>query len=412
VRLGDLLDEVRDVRSPSADGGLPYVGLEHIGKGTLALSGVGRAADVTSAKKAFCRGDLLLGTLRPNFRKVARAPFNGVCSTDIAVLRPRLTSDASFALYVLASPMFIDLAARTASGARMPRASFRLLANARLPPLSAAERAAIGERLAPYDALIATNARRIETLEALARAVHQRWIAELGFPGAEPRADVGTPLGRLPRGWTSARLSDHVEEIREPVAPGALPAETPYFGLEHLPRRSTTLAAWGVAAEATSDKLRVRAGDILFSKIRPVFHKVAIAPVEGIASTDAVVLRPRRSSLTALVLGCVSSDAFLARAVASARGAKMPRADWQALRHEPLPLPPDALLLRYDALAGSAVKMASALGLQNRALAEARDLLLPRVVPQVTLERSPPVLSREARARPSPAAPRTAAPPA
>ena len=45
--------------------------------------------------------------------------------------------------------------------------------------------------------------------------------------------------------------------------------------------------------ETKSTKLAFDTGDILFGKIRPYFHKVGVAPVDGVASTDAIVIVPR-----------------------------------------------------------------------------------------------------------------------
>jgi type I restriction enzyme S subunit len=50
------------------------------------------------------------------------------------------------------------------------------------------------------------------------------------------------------------------------------------------------------------------------------------------------------------------------------------------MRKYRLPIPPSDLLARFNAVAGGAANMAAALGLKNRALIAARDLLLPRLI--------------------------------
>jgi len=89
ARFGECATLVRDTISPVDCGNANYIGLEHIGEGSLLLIGQGIASDATSAKLRFQRGDILFGKLRPYFRKVIRAPFDGVCSTDIWVVRAR-----------------------------------------------------------------------------------------------------------------------------------------------------------------------------------------------------------------------------------------------------------------------------------------------------------------------------------
>ena len=69
--------------------GTRYVGLEHID----ADGGVDQApnvdsGDLQSTKFLFTPRHLLYGKLRPYLRKVARPPFDGVCSTDILPILP------------------------------------------------------------------------------------------------------------------------------------------------------------------------------------------------------------------------------------------------------------------------------------------------------------------------------------
>lgn len=122
VTFGDTAELVRDSIQPSECPNAPYVGLEHIGEGTLALTGHGVATDVSSLKSRFQRGDTLFGKLRPYFRKVIRAPFDGICSTDIWVVRPTEEIDAGYLFYVMASESFVEFATRGSEGTRMPRA--------------------------------------------------------------------------------------------------------------------------------------------------------------------------------------------------------------------------------------------------------------------------------------------------
>ncbi len=122
VRLGDCAILVRETVSPSDAGKMNYIGLEHIGEDTLSLLGHGMACDVTSTKMRFKRGDILFGKLRPYFRKVVQAPFDGICSTDIWVARAQNSMEQRFLHYCLASKPFADFASLGSEGTRMPRA--------------------------------------------------------------------------------------------------------------------------------------------------------------------------------------------------------------------------------------------------------------------------------------------------
>lgn len=63
-----------------------------------------------------------------------------------------------------------------------------------------------------------------------------------------------------------------------------------------------------------STKLVFHKGEILFGKIRPYFHKVGVAPVEGVCSSDAIVIKAKTTDYFPIVLACVSSEEFVAHA--------------------------------------------------------------------------------------------------
>lgn len=168
--------------------------------------------------------------------------------------------------------------------------------------------------------------------------------------------------------------------VTEAFDPFEVDAELPAVGLEHLPRRSTTLRDWGRAADLGSRKYRFQPGDTLFGKIRPYFHKVAMAPMEGICSTDAIVVRALDEQLAGYVLAVASSDQFVAHAVATSNGTKMPRADWKVLSAYPVSAPPQSLLREWASQLEGLAWASSALAMQNSTLRDARDELLPRLI--------------------------------
>lgn len=231
--------------------------------------------------------------------------------------------------------------------------------------------------LSAYDDLIENNRRRIRLLEEAARLLYREWFVHLRFPGHEHVAVVDG----VPEGWERKTLGELCEEIRETVDPGSFEPNTPYIGLEHMPRRSITLGEWGTAEQVTSSKHRFLEEDILFGKIRPYFHKVGVALTDGIASSDAIVIRPREGRFHSFVLMTVSSDPFVAvTAQTMKEGSKMPRADWKQMRTYPTPLPQAGILDSYNEFIRPIIGQLKALTLANRKLGTARDLLLPRLM--------------------------------
>jgi type I restriction enzyme S subunit len=184
-----------------------------------------------------------------------------------------------------------------------------------------------------------------------------------------------------PAGWVRKTLGDLCEDIRSAVKPDTLEPDTPYIGLEHMPRRSISLSEWGAVEDVASSKLRFREGEILFGKIRPYFHKVGVAFFDGVASSDTIVIRPLDEKLRGFVLMTVSSDPFVALTAQSMKeGSKMPRADWKQMRAYLVSVPPAGLLARHENVILPIIEELKIMTFINRKLRAARDLLLPRLM--------------------------------
>ena len=81
-----------------------------------------------------------------------------------------------------------------------------------------------------------------------------------------------------------------------------------------------------------------------------------------------------------MVLGCVSSDEFVAHATQTSQGTKMPRANWDLLTRYPVCIPHEEIHRLFNSFMGSTVEQIRNLTLRNRVLRRTRDLLLPRLV--------------------------------
>jgi len=234
--------------------------------------------------------------------------------------------------------------------------------------------------LSAYDELIENNSRRIKILEEMARMIYQEWFVKFRFPGHEQAKFVESPLGMIPAGWEVKTLEDVAKDFRRSVQLEFVDSNTPYVGLEHIPRRSIALLDWGKASDVQSMKLSFKKGEILFGKIRPYFHKVAIAPVDGVCSSDAIVISAKNKSLYPLVLMCVSSDEFVGEATQTSNGTKMPRANWNVLLKYKILIPQNTILQLFNESIFNIINNIQNLLLKNRNLRQTRDMLLPKLI--------------------------------
>jgi type I restriction enzyme S subunit len=331
------------------------------------------------------RGDLII-TQRGTLGQVGLIPNDStypryiVSQSQMKLTVDGAKADSLFVYYAFRSPDTTRRIQDLALTAGVPHINLAILRSfsIRLPSLPTQRR--IASILGAYDDLIEVNRRRIALLEEMARRLFEEWFVHFRFPGHEGVRMAETPEGPLPEGWRRVRLGQLAKDVRDGVSPADVPAETPYVGLEHLPRRSTTLDAWAKANEVISTKLRFRRGDVLFGKIRPYFHKVAWAPFDGVSSSDAIVFRALSSTVAGLALAVAASDRFVAHAVQTSNGTKMPRASASVLAQYPVAMPPAPLLDRFNRVVLDNAAAGAALHATNARLAASRDLLLPRLI--------------------------------
>jgi type I restriction enzyme S subunit len=259
------------------------------------------------------------------------------------------------------------------------------------------EQRRIADILGMLDDKIELNRRMNQALEATARAVFKSWFVDFdpvrakaeGRQPVEMDADtaalfpatlMASPLGKIPTGWKAGCLGGVAENPRHGADPGAVQPGTAYIGLEHMPRKSIALAEWGTAEVVASNKFRFSRGDILFGKLRPYFHKVGVAVLDGVCSTDILVIRPRSAEWYGLVLFHASSEELVGHADSTSTGTKMPRTNWSDLAKYPIAVPPLEVARTFSEKVRSFIEGIRSNILQSRTLGAIRDALLLKLL--------------------------------
>ena len=329
----------------------------------------------TDSKKECATGDLIFcvrgSTGRMNWADQTYSLGRGVCS-----IRGDTLLDTQFIRYCI--EWKLNELLNLAGGSTFSNLTKDTVRNFPIPyPESRYKIAAV---LSTYDDLIENNTRRIKILEEMAAAIYREWFVEFRFPGHEQVDRVESELGLIPQGWEIGTLGDLAESVRRNIKPSDINQETPYLGLEHLPRKSIALSNWDSVDSINSAKLAFKKGEILFSKIRPYFHKVGVAPLDGICSSDAIVICPKRNECFAMTLFCVSSEHFIEYATTTSQGTKMPRADWKVLVKYPVVIPPDPITQHFSSFVRDVVDKIQNIIFRNTNLRQTRDLLLPKLI--------------------------------
>lgn len=161
--------------------------------------------DLPKADKVtkFERGDILVSNIRPYFKKIWYATFNGGCSNDVIVFRAN-GINSKFLYYVLSQNAFFDYMMAGANGTKMPRGNKNLIPDFEFLNFSPVQQEHISSILSTFDNLIENNQKQIQLLEEAAQRLYKEWFIDLRFPGHE-NVEI---VDGIPKGWNKCPIDD------------------------------------------------------------------------------------------------------------------------------------------------------------------------------------------------------------
>jgi type I restriction enzyme, S subunit len=252
--LGEVLEISRERIEPTEhpNTSFNYVGLESIEghTGRLLQYQPTRGAEIKSTKNVFHRGEILYGKLRPYLNKVHLATEDGICSTDIYVLRPQQHQiHPTFVANYLRSPSVLGVVSNAMAGANLPRIGQESLLKIPVPVPPLADQERIAELLDEADELRKLRAQATSRTTALLPASFNEMF---GDPATNPHKWRKTTLGELcelvngapfkPSDWDGSGL--------------------PIIRIQNL---NDATKPFNYTSKRLPEKFRVRPGDILLS---------------------------------------------------------------------------------------------------------------------------------------------------
>ena len=401
--FGKCASLVREVVSPSDLDNTPYIGLEHIGGHALSLLGHGVASDVTSTKTRFKQGDILFGKLRCYFRKVVRAPFDGICSTDIWVTRATEGVDQGFLFYCMASQSFVDFADSGSEGTRMPRTQWGWVSKYEIPLPSLSEQRQIAHILSSLDDKIELNRQMNETLEAMARAIFKSWFVNFDPVRAkmEGRNPVGldgdtaalfpstfqdSPLGKIPEGWDVDQVKNRVSRIQYGFTQSASekPVGPKFLRITDIANKRLDWASVPFChiTEKNHDKYRLQEGDIFVARTGATTgaNIYIIDPPDAVFASYLVRIQFHDLSMARLVGEFMASPAYDDYVVGCIGGSAQPNASAQLLSAVEFVFPPPKIAKQFYNKVYLLDKKRAANDRQSHTLLQIRDALLPKLL--------------------------------
>ena len=124
------------------------------------------------------KGDVLVSNIRPYFKKIWKAKYDGGCSNDVLVFAANSDTDKDFLYYILANDDFFAYSMATSKGTKMPRGDKTSIMQYEVPVMDIELQRRIASILKSIDKKIELNNAINNNLEQQVSALYQSWFED------------------------------------------------------------------------------------------------------------------------------------------------------------------------------------------------------------------------------------------
>lgn len=169
--LSDICEYVKDKVNVAILDEETYISTENMMPNKGGITSASSLPTIAQTQ-AFFVGDVLVSNIRPYFKKIWFAEFDGGCSNDVLVFRARGGVSKRFLYYVLADDIFFNYSMATSKGTKMPRGDKAAIMRYEVPKLTYQEQEKIAGILEVLDRKIQLNAEINDNLQQQAQALY------------------------------------------------------------------------------------------------------------------------------------------------------------------------------------------------------------------------------------------------
>ena len=323
--------------------------------------------------QVFLAGDVLVSNIRPYFKKIWFAEFDGGCSNDVLVFRAKDGVSKRFLYYVLSDDTFFDYSMATSKGTKMPRGDKAAIMKYEVPDFTYEEQEKIAGVLEALDRKIQLNTEINENLTEQARAIFQEWFIDYEpFGGAAPLDWHPSTLGQIAEmktdSWSPAKNPDVVVEHYS----------IPAFDEQHYP-------VFEIASGLKSNKYILNSNSVMISKLNPDTKRIwrpMCLSAHPICSTEFIVYEAKKQEQKDYIYSILDSVPFLNHLCSHTTGStnSRQRATPKSTLDFTLCLPPDSVIEDFCHIVTPMYDLIASNIVENQSLAKARDSLLPRLM--------------------------------
>jgi len=161
--------------------------------------------------------------------------------------------------------------------------------------------------------------------------------------GAKQVVESYKPTFKIDPEWEMVELENICKNIKNIINPKGLTGPINYVGLENITKNNGELFGniKSEISEIKSMKLKFQKKNVLYAKLRPNLNKVYYAEINGICSTDIIVLKFEEDKARPRLYSSIMREQWFNKKVLNGiKGAQLPRIGWDHFKKIKVPLPP------------------------------------------------------------------------
>lgn len=319
-----------------------------------------------SLTQEYNSGDVLVSNIRPYFKKIWQAEYDGGCSNDVLVFVPKPNTDKDFLYYVLADDDFFTYSMATSKGTKMPRGDKTSIMQYEVPLIDLQVQKKIASVLKALDEKIKLNNEINNNLEQQAQAIF---------------ANEFLSLDTLPEGWKQASLIDIADYLNglamQKYRPTADESGIPVLKIKELRQGCCDDNSELCSPSIKSDYI-IHDGDVIFSWSGSLLVDLWCGGICGLNQHLFKVTSSKYDKWFYYAWTKHHLDRFVA--VAADKATTMGHIKRDELAKAEVLIPNEADYNRIGALLQPIYEMIISNRIENKKLAATRDTLLPKLM--------------------------------
>jgi type I restriction enzyme, S subunit len=390
IRTGPFGSQLHE--SDYSHHGIPVVMPKNIVAGRILTDGIARVAPEhveRLSKHKLIAGDIVFGRRGEIGRQalVNSEQEGWLCGTGC--IRLSLGNKIVKPLYLhyyLCHPDVINWISNQAIGATLPNLNTSIMRSVPINVPRHITQDKIISILSAYDDLIENNLRRIKILEEMAQNLYREWFVNFRFPGHEKARFVDSPLGRIPEGWSCGVINDLFKLYSGyPFKSNDFvkPAKYAMVTIKNVKDGVFLYDIEGQIAELPSNMSShciLYTGDILISLTGNVGRTCLVFGGDYLLNQRVAKIVPHvKYNHSYVYLMCRQKD-FQKRLENIASGVAQQNLSPINMGNMEVVVPAEKLLQIFALYTENIIELILKRYLQNKALRQTRDLLLPKLI--------------------------------